>query len=127
MEPEIKLLIAIGSVIAAWWANKKTKELTGKSLWEHLNCNIRSFCDKINKWLKDNHSFGAEIVRFSVCELDNLRKNLYRLTAEGINKKGEVKIISITNMTEEECKKRCGIAPGQHKDVNVADILQQLG
>lgn len=133
MEPIVKLAIAIGAGIAAWWAAKAAndycKEVYGQDLWQLLNSKIRDFCNRVNKWLKDNHSFGAEIIRFSVRELDNFRKNIYRLTAEGINRQNQKKIITTEDMTREELENKLresGITIDHPKDVNVSELLQQL-
>ena len=103
MEPLIKLAIAIGGGIAALWAaNKATKVLTGKSLWEHLNEKIRSFCDNVKQWLRTHKPFGAKYIEFAILTLDEIRKGANRvLRAYAVNEKKKVQITDSV-LTEEE-------------------------
>ena len=118
----IKVAVAIGIGIGVWWTNRKVKQLTGKNLWEHLNDNIRVFCDNVRQWLGNNQSFGARVIRFSVLLLDTARAGVNRVfRAEAINEQGQITKIEERTMTAEEAK-AMGIEVDQHKDINVDDL-----
>ena len=147
MDPEtvFKIGIAIVAIIGTAYANHKIKQLTGKSLWEYLKTVVRDYCEGVKLWLKGNHSFGAEIIRFSVIAIDHIRSKINGLLTnpqdepvtiterplsaedrglriEAINAKGQTETITEQTISAEDAKKKFGIAVGQHKDILVADI-----
>jgi len=110
-DPLADLLVGVGlgiaTIVGAWWANKKTIEITGHSIPEHLYNKWCELKNEILEWQKNNQhrELTGKIVVATVRVLDKLAiapRNIERLFFKAETPTGEYITITEKDMPIEE-------------------------